>query len=261
VATRRVLANERQLASVDEEMRAARQIQASILPHAMPQIEGLDIAVRYAPMKAVAGDFYNFHAIQPGGLGILVADVAGHGVPAALVASMVKVAVSLQSSDGANPEKVIATLNAILCREAQGQYASAIYFFIDEASRIARYSAAGHPPPLLWSRTTGKSAPLNENGLLLGVRPEESYSQLEFSVEAGDRLLLYTDGLTEATNRAGLEFGEVRLKDFISAHMNLSAEQFADCLLREVLAWPGAGDPQAQSDDITFVVVDIGQTR
>jgi sigma-B regulation protein RsbU (phosphoserine phosphatase) len=93
---------------------------------------------------------------------------------------------------------------------------------------------------------------------LLGVRPEETYPQLDFSIEAGDRLLLYTDGLAEPMNPAGIEFGEVRLKDLIYGHGDLSAEQFADRLLREVLAWPGAGTSLAQSDDITFVVVDIG---
>jgi serine phosphatase RsbU (regulator of sigma subunit) len=199
--------------------------------------------------------------IQPGCLGILVADVAGHGVPAALVASMVKVAVSLQISDGVDPGKVIAALNSILCREAQGQYASAVYVFLDEARQMGRHSAAGHPPPLLWHRATQSSFQLNASGLLLGVRSQDSYPQLEFALEAGDRLLLYTDGLTEATNSDGQEFGAFRLSDFINAHGDLSAEQFAEGLLREVLAWPGAGNSNLQSDDITFVVIDIGPKR
>lgn len=261
VAARRILANESRLVSLDEEMRAATQIQASILPRTTPKFVGLDIAVRYTPMKAVAGDFYDFLVIQPGCLGILVADVAGHGVPAALVASMVKVAVSLQISDGADPGKVIAALNSILCREAQGQYASAVYVFLDEARQMGRHSAAGHPPPLLWHRATQSSVQLNASGLLLGVRSQESYPQLEFALEVGDRLLLYTDGLTEATNPDGQEFGEFGLSDFINAHGDLSAEQFAERLLREVLAWPGAGNSNLQSDDITVVVIDIGPNR
>ncbi len=261
VAARRVLANEKQLISLDEEMRAASQIQASILPLTAPKFGSLDIAVRYAPMTAVAGDFYDFQLVRPGCLGIVVADVAGHGVPAALVAAMVKVAVSSQVSDGADPGKVIAGLNSILCREARGQYATAVYVFLDEANQVGRYSAAGHPPLLLWHRATRTLKRLNAGGLLLGVRPDETYRQSEFSFEAGDRLLAYTDGLVEATNVHGEEFGEVRLSAFINAHENISAEQLAERLLEEALAWPGGGNSHPQADDITIVVIDVGRGR
>jgi sigma-B regulation protein RsbU (phosphoserine phosphatase) len=261
VATRRVLANEKQLASLAEEMRAATRIQASILPRTAPKIGNLEIAVRYAPMTAVAGDFYDFLVIQPGCLGILVADVTGHGVPAALVASMVKVAVSVHMSDGADPGRVIAGLNSVLCRQAQGQYASAVYVFLDETRQMGRHSAAGHPSPLLWRRATRNLVSLNAGGLLLGVRPHETYPQSEFSLATGDRLLVYTDGLIEATNPDGQEFGAARLSDFLNAHEDLSAEQFAGRLLQEVLAWPGNGNSHLQSDDITIVVVDIGRNQ
>jgi serine phosphatase RsbU (regulator of sigma subunit) len=188
----------------------------------------------------------------------VVADVAGHGVPAALVAAMVKVAVSSQINDGADPGKVIAGLNSVLCREAEGQYATAVYLFLDEKKLTGRYSAAGHPPLLLWRRATRTLTELNANGLLLGVRRNEAYPQSEFSFEAGDRLLLYTDGLVEATNPNGKEFGEARLSDFIDAHESLPAEQLAERLLQEVLAWPGNGNQRPQADDITLVVIDIG---
>jgi len=135
-ATRRVLANERLLVSLDGEMRAARRIQSSILPSTNPEIGGFHLAVRYSPMTAVAGDFYDFIVIRPGSLGVVVADVAGHGVPAALVASMVKVAVSAQMGIAAEPAKVIAGLNSTLCRQAEGQYATAVYVVLDRAKRM-----------------------------------------------------------------------------------------------------------------------------
>jgi sigma-B regulation protein RsbU (phosphoserine phosphatase) len=119
-ATRRVLANERMLVSLGEEMRAATQIQNSILPHSKPDMVSFNLAVRYAPMTAVAGDFYDFLVIRPGCLGIVVADVTGHGVPAALVASMVKVAVAAHTDVRAEPGKVIAGLNFTLCRQTPG---------------------------------------------------------------------------------------------------------------------------------------------
>jgi sigma-B regulation protein RsbU (phosphoserine phosphatase) len=256
-ATRRVLANERLLVSLGEEMRAATRIQSSILPRTKPEIGSFHLAVRYAPMTAVAGDFYDFLVIEPGCLGIVVADVTGHGVPAALVASMVKVAVSAHTDVGAEPGKVIAGLNSTLCSHAQGQYASAVYVALDQARRVGCYAAAGHPPLLLWCRANRTLLELNEGGLLLGVRPSEEYAQTEFPLEAGDRLLVYTDGLVEAVNARGEAFGEARLGEFIATHQDLPAEQFAERLLDEVLRWPENGS-RAQADDITVVVIDIG---
>jgi sigma-B regulation protein RsbU (phosphoserine phosphatase) len=257
-ATRRVLANERLLVSLGEEMRAATRIQNSILPHTKPEMGSFHLAVRYAPMTAVAGDFYDFLVIRPACLGIVVADVTGHGVPAALVASMVKVAVFAHTDVGAEPGKVIAGLNSTLCRHAQGQYASAVYVALDQARRVGCYSAAGHPPLLLWRRANRTLLELNEGGLLLGVRPSEEYAQTEFTLETGDRLLVYTDGLVEAVNARGEAFGEAQLGKFITTHQELPAEQFAERLLEEVLGWPENGSTRAQADNITIVVIDIG---
>ena len=258
-AARRVLRNERELASLGEEMRAARKIQSSILPDAPPRLPGFYAAFRYAPMAAVAGDFYDFFPIQSGGLGIIVADVTGHGVPAALVASMLKVAVSSGNGNLDRPGKVIASLNSMLCGQANGQYATALYAYLDETGRVGCYSAAGHPPPLLWRTATKTVLRLTENGLLLGVRSNEAYSESDFPLEPGDRLLIYTDGLVEATNPDGLEFGNVRLQEFISSHADVPPDQFAGDLLQEVLAWPGHHDTRLQSDDITIVVIDVGR--
>ena len=258
VATRRVLANEKLLIALGEEMRAATRIQSSILPRTSPEIGSFQLAVRYAPMTAVAGDFYDFVVIRPGCMGIVVADVAGHGVPAALVASMVKVAVAAQTGMEAEPGKVIAGLNSTLCRQAQDQYVTAVYVVLDQVRRVGCYSAAGHPPLLLWRRKDQTLLELNESGLLLGVRPGEEYAQTEFPLETGDRLLIYTDGLVEAVNAQGQPFGEARLGDFIRSHRDVPAEPFAARLLVEVLGWPENTSLPTQADDITLVVIDIG---
>ena len=259
VATRRVLANEKLLIALAEEMRAATRIQSSILPRTNPEIGSFRLAVRYAPMTAVAGDFYDFLVIRPGCLGIVVADVAGHGVPAALVASMVKVAVAAQMGIGAEPGKVIAGLNSTLCHQAQDQYATAVYLVLDQARRMGCYSAAGHPPLFYGAGRDRTLLELKESGLLLGVRPGEEYAQTEFSLETGDRLLLYTDGVVEAVNARGEPFGEARFGDFITTHQDVPAEQFAQRLLDEVLGWPENGSVRAQADDITLLVIDIGE--
>jgi phosphoserine phosphatase RsbU/P len=257
VAVHRAMASEKQLVSLTDEMRAAARIQGSILPRTIPSTKNLQVAVRYAPMTAVAGDLYDFPAIHPDSLGILVADVAGHGVPAALVASMVKIAVTTQTGRDGEPAKVIAGLNSILCREARGQYATAVYVFLDEKTRVGRYSAAGHPPPLLWRRSTQALHKLNETGLLLGVRLDEAYTETEFTAMAGDRLLLYTDGLWEAENAAGQAYGDFALKKFMEVRQDLAAEPFVEQLLREVLDWSCENGQPGQLDDITLVVVDV----
>jgi sigma-B regulation protein RsbU (phosphoserine phosphatase) len=238
-------------------MRAATRIQEAILPRTVPSLKNVQVAVRYAPMTAVAGDLYDFPMVRPNCMGVLVADVMGHGVPAALVASMVKVAVSSQSEHGGEPASVISELNTILCREVREQYVTAVYLYLDAANGTGRYSAAAHPPPLLWRRGRQALEKLEETGLLLGVRPNEPYAENEFSFEIGDRLLLYTDGLLEAENASGQSFGDTVLPTFIQEKQDLGTEQFADLLLNEVLAWSRDGTQPRQEDDITMLVIDI----
>jgi phosphoserine phosphatase RsbU/P len=257
VTAQRVLADDKRLLSLTDEMRAATRIQEAILPSKFPLLKNVRIAVRYAPMTAVAGDLYDFPPASPDCIAVFVADVVGHGVPAALVAAMVKMAVSRRCGHDSEPAMVIAGLNAILCDEAREQYVTAVYLRLDTVSGVGRYSAAAHPPPLLWRRGKQSLEVLGETGLLLGVRPKEAYADSEFSFEVGDRLLLYTDGLLEAENAAGESFGNAALGTFIKERQELRAEQFVDLLLKEVLAWSRDGTRAGQEDDITIVVIDI----
>ena len=257
VTAQRVLADDKRLLTLTDEMRAATRIQEAILPSELPSLENVRIGVRYAPMTAVAGDLYDFPPAPPNCIAVFVADVMGHGVPAALVASMVKVAVSRPCGHHREPAMVIAGLNAILCDETREQYATAVYLCLDTVSGVGRYSAAAHPPPLIWRRGKQSLEVLGETGLLLGVRPKEAYADSEFSFEVGDRLLIYTDGLLEAENAAGESFGDAALATFIKERQEFGAEQFVDLLLREVLAWSCDGTRARQEDDITIVVIDI----
>ena len=156
VAIWRIVADAHQLVAINRELHIARQIQSSILPQAMPRMRGLTIVSRYRPMTAVAGDFYDFLEIDAERIGILVADVAGHGVPAALIASMVKVAFAAQKDHADSPAEVLAGMNETLCGRLAGQYVTAAYLFIDTRSRIIRYGAAGHPPMLRSTRANGE---------------------------------------------------------------------------------------------------------
>jgi phosphoserine phosphatase RsbU/P len=257
VTSQRVIADERSLLSLKSEMRAAKAIQEVILPRTAPSVGNLRIAARYAPMTAVAGDLYDFPLVGPNEVDLLVADVMGHGVPAALVASMVKVAVSTRLDRTTEPANIIAGLNNTLCLEAREQYVTALYMHLDAANRVGRYASAGHPPGLVWRRSRQELEKLDGEGLLLGVRPNESYTAREVSFEAGDRLLLYSDGLVEAENGSGEAFGDASLPAFIQERQNLGTEHFVDLLLESVLDWSRNGSTKGQEDDITIVVVDI----
>jgi sigma-B regulation protein RsbU (phosphoserine phosphatase) len=181
----------------------------------------------------------------------------GTGVPAALVASMVKVSVFASAEHQEGPANIIGDLNATLCKEASGQYASAVYLSLNRESGVGKDSAAGHPPPLLWRHRKQQLQALYTAGFLLGMRSDEVFSESEFSFEAGDRLLVYSDGLTEAENRTGVSFGDGKLSVLLAEKQILPAEQFATTLLEEVLAWSTHDSEPSQSDDITFVVVDV----
>lgn len=257
VVSKRVAANEAEWISLTDEMRAASKIQAAILPSSMPAISPWTVAARYAPMTGVAGDFYGFPRVLPNSLGIIVADVMGHGVAAALIASMVKVAVFNGAEDGHSPSKIVQELNRTLWKEAPGQLASAVYVELNQEGNLATYTAGGQPPPLLWRRGEQRIDPLDSVGLLLGVRYEEPYDDNTVHFAKGDRLLIYSDGLTEAENRKGESFGDAVLPGFFVAKQNLSAETFAEALLQSVLAWSVEDSRPGQADDITFVIVDL----
>jgi phosphoserine phosphatase RsbU/P len=257
VISQRVIADEEHLMSMMDEMRAAKRIQEAILPQSVPSVENVRLAARYAPVTSVAGDLYDFPIAGPHGVGVLLADVMGHGVGAALVASMVKVAVSTALEHSREPADVIAGLNSTLCNAARQQYVTAVYMYFDAANRVGRYASAAQPPGLLWRRGRQTLESLDGSGLLLGVRPNESYTAQEVSFEVGDRLLLYSDGLVEAENTSGESFGDTALPAFIQEKQNLGPEQFLDLLIKKVLAWSQGGPSARQEDDITIVVMDI----
>src|ERR1019366_2927396 len=179
VAAHRTFANEHRLLAIDKEMEIARQIQSSILPREVPSIAGLEIAARYLPMSAVAGDFYDFFALEKNQLGVLVSDVTGHGVPAAIIASMLKVAFAGQKAHAQHPELVLAGMNEALCGKFEDHFVTAAYLYADLDAKIVRYAGAGHPPLLRSSRLNGEANSVEQNGVVLGMFPEVVYTSIE----------------------------------------------------------------------------------
>ena len=246
-----------QLDALNEELEMARQIQLSILPQSIPQLPGLDIAARYSPMTSVAGDFYDFIQIDDQHLGILIADVSGHGLPSALIASMIQVALAGQAPHASDPPKVLAGLNRALSGKFSMNFVTAAYVYVDLDKNLIRYAGAGHPPLLRFRHSEGKTTQLLENGIVLGMIPDAEYTALEIPLEPGDRHVLYTDGIPEAATPEGEQFGFDRIQQYIETHRNVAAPQFADDFLGEISRWcnQSAGQCQ-QQDDITLLLFD-----
>jgi sigma-B regulation protein RsbU (phosphoserine phosphatase) len=253
VALQLVLTNERRLLSVEYELAIARQIQTSILPSSVPETNNLSFSTAYHPMTAVAGDFYGFIPVDQNRVGILVADVSGHGVPAALIACMIKVAMQSVIACAHDPRAVLSGLNRVLSAQLRGQFISVAYLWLDVENRKALYSAAGHPPLLRWQQ--GKLERIESNGLLFGVRPEcYDYPVRAMLLATGDRFLLYTDGLTEPENARGDPFGDSKLEQVVRDGQGSSPSELSDRLLSEMRCWQPASINQ--QDDITLVVID-----
>jgi phosphoserine phosphatase RsbU/P len=247
----------RQLFTIQKEMDTARQIQLSILPREIPEIEGLDIAARYIPMTSVAGDFYDFLVVDKRHVGILVADVSGHGMPAALIASMLKIALSAQTPNAANPAELLLGLNRALCDKFQHHYVTAAYVYVDMEKRTITYAGAGHPPLLMWNGSGEGVREVLENGLFLGKFDIATYSAVELPLAPGDWCLLYTDGIPETCNAADIQYGDDRFRNFLAAEATGSADQFALRLLDDVAQWSARGPGEDLDDDITMVALRV----
>lgn len=246
-----------QLLVMNNELEMAREIQLSILPHEIPKLKGLEIAARYLPMSSVAGDFYDFIVVDEKHVGILVADVSGHGLSAALIASMLQVALAAQSPHAWDPARVLAGLNQSLCGRFKYHYVTAIYVFVDLERNFVSYAGAGHPPLLLWRASARAVSEVLQNGLILGLFPDQTYSAVEIPIEPGDRVLLYTDGILETESPSEQEFGLGHFKGFLESNRNLKADMFADSLLGELSSWSQHTNGEGRTDDLTLLAIDF----
>jgi phosphoserine phosphatase RsbU/P len=249
VAGRRTLQRDQQLNEIQKELEVARRIQLSILPAEFPNSTHFRVAARYVPMTSVAGDFYDYVVADDHQAGLLIADVSGHGVPAALIASMVKLAAASQRAFADKPSRFLSGMNSALFGNTQNQFVTAAYVHLNAESRELRYSAAGHPPMLL-SRNGGVIE-IEENGLMLAAFDFAAYSTAIHKLEPGDRILLYTDGIVEASNAAGDFFGKDALFESLRKTTGLSPSAAADSIMSSVRQWS-----VKQDDDLTVLVCD-----
>jgi len=249
VAARSTLRRDRQLKEIQKELEVARRIQLSILPGEFPTSTDFQVAARYVPMTSVAGDFYDYIIADDHQVGLLIADVSGHGVPAALIASMVKLAAASQRALAADPCRFLSGMNSVLLGNTQSQFVTAAYVHLNSESGELRYSAAAHPPLLLVRK--GRITRIEENGVMLAVFGFASYSTAVHKLEAGDRIVMYTDGILEASNGSGDFFGHDMLCHLLTKTTELSPAMAADSIISSVGQWSGK-----QDDDLTVVICD-----
>ena len=246
-----------QLASVQGELSIARSIQQSLLPHGLPPFPGsepLDIAATMQPARNVGGDFYDYFLIDPERLGVVIGDVSGKGVPAAIFMAMTRTALKAVALRGEPPGDCLHEVNAFLCRENQAElFVTIFYGILNFRTGEFLYSNGGHNPPYRLS-PSGQAATLatDSSGTILGLFDGESYETCQTLLQSGDALVLYTDGVTEAADLQGKMLGSQRLQAFLQRSGTLPTADLIQGVLTAVQEFV-AGAPQ--SDDVTALAV------
>jgi sigma-B regulation protein RsbU (phosphoserine phosphatase) len=236
------------------EEREGLLIQRALLPATLPATDAFVVSGAWQPALGFGGDCYDAFSFGPTTLGLSIADVAGKGLPAALVMSSLQAAVRAFALESTPPHALCASVNRLLCGQMiAGRFATFCYLRLETRRGLISYASAGHNPPLLVHADGGLDR-LTATGTVLGVFPDAEYRTGEVSLRSRDRLLLYTDGITEALNRTDEEFGDDRLAAALTAHRDLDAEGLHRALLAEVTDFTAGRGFQ---DDATLIVVAV----
>ena len=247
----RLIEGERARQKFEEELNIARGIQASLLPRQLPSAGWLQAAGRSSPSRQVGGDYFDIHQINPSTWALVNADVSGKGVSAALLASLLQGVFLAAPYTRLPVEQAMAGVNAFLLERTEGEKYATVFSGTLNRDGLLRYVNAGHGDPLL-VRSDGRLERLHPTGLPVGMLEEATYSAAEVVLLPGDKLVLFTDGLTEAENSEGQPFGEARVRELLRAHPAGSCQALCDTLEAAVTAF---ADGAVQKDDRTIMVV------
>ncbi len=240
--------------SARRELEDAQRIQRALLPPAFPQLANCEMAAAWTPAASFGGDCYDMIPLGDGRAGISIADVAGKGLPAALLMSNLQASVRAFAGETLAPARVAARTNSALCRNGGvGRFVTFFYAVLDPAGATLTFCNAGHNPPIL-ARADGTIERLSGGGMVLGIFDSAEYAEETVALEAGDRLLLFTDGITEATDAGHREFGDARLVDMVAAHRCDPPQAVVDAVVAQVAGFAGP----ALADDATVVCLAFG---
>jgi serine phosphatase RsbU (regulator of sigma subunit) len=240
--------------SIEQELRLARSIQQASLPQEVPELEGWQISPFYQPAREVGGDFYDFHLLSDGRLGVVVGDATGKGVPAALVMSTTCGMLQLAAGalDSSSPGEVLSRVNETLfARIPSNMFVTCFYAILEPESGSLSYANAGHDLPYL--RHGDHAEELRARGMPLGLMPGMSYEEGEASLRQEDKVLFYSDGLVEAHDPEGDMFGFPRLRALVAEHAEEEERSLGDFLMEELYSF--VGDGWEQEDDITLLTL------
>ena len=240
---------------ISHELKIAQKIHRSLIPHCMPVAEGMAAHSEYILMEEVGGDLFDFHILDGNRLGILVADVSGHGIPAAMISSMVKVSFTMQAAHAHDPALVMKGMNDILRRQLTAAFVTASYTLIDLEKRELIYAKCGHLPLYVYKKRQERIVELNPRGILISSLPMNRIEEERTPLESGDKIIILTDGIVECRNRENALFGFDGFTDFLETHHRLEAAGFARHLIQTLRHW--IYPQRSFDDDITLVVIDV----
>lgn len=250
----------REMERKDTELAIAAEIQQSFLPDTIMPVEGFDIAAKSVMAKEVGGDFFDVIPLEViplsnDRLGLMIADVSGKGIPAALFMALSRIVVRVNASwYPTEPAEAIRSSNATISADSKSGMFVTLFYGILSRERTLRYVNAGHNPPILCHAEGGSFEELEATGIAIGAVMDAGYSSREVVLKPGDVLVLYTDGITEAENAERNMFGEDRLRGVIGRNRHLGAKEIIAEILTDVKAFSG---DYPQSDDITLMVVKV----
>lgn len=242
---------------IEAELRAASDIQRILLPDHDPVMDGYTISGRNIPAKVLSGDYYDFIPLTDDRLGIVIADVSGKGTAAAIITAMCRSILRSNSASSPSPAAVLAAVNRQLAPDIrEDMFISMIYLVFDPATDTITLARAGHTLPLVWRKSTSKVESLHSGGLAVGIDKGDVFERvtkdLTFQMQPGDCLLLYTDGINEALDAKGLEFGEERIHTTLSTLAPQGAQGIVDGIIADVDKFLGG---KRSHDDITLIAL------
>jgi serine phosphatase RsbU (regulator of sigma subunit) len=223
----------------------------------MPVSPSFSIFPTYIPTTMIGGDFYVFHQVDDQHIGILVADISGHGIPAALLASMVKVAFNANVSLADRPSALLGAVNQALTGQLNNEFITAAYLWFSFSDMTLVHASAGHPAPVLIRGSKAGEIPAGGKGIPIGISGDMTYTESTVDLKEGDRILVYTDGLIEVFNPSGELFGKNRMLSSLEEFRHLQGDQLSEHLLAKVNKWSGKKKNTSLDDDVTMIVVDV----
>jgi sigma-B regulation protein RsbU (phosphoserine phosphatase) len=237
---------------LEGQLEVARQVQLELLPPRDPKLQGYDISAYNYATEEVSGDYYDWVRTYEDQISLVIADVSGKGVPAALLMAFLRASLRAATQIGYSPHVTMAKVNNLLWESIdRNQFVTAFFGMLDATNHSLAYTNAGHNPPILLE-SNGDIRFLERGGVPLGMFKDTRYHEYYLSIEPGEMLVVYTDGVTEATNPRGEEFGRDRLAQSVKASAELTARELIAAVHRDVMDWT---DEQGLNDDATFFVI------